>query len=70
MAIDSEVKRKSAAACGNVCMPVALVPNGTIDNPDRQAAGWSYAGISAGGGGGGGATGGIYPKWRRNGRRG
>lgn len=47
MAIDSEVKRKSVAGAGRPFRPGVVVPDGTIDNPDRQAIGWSYAGIAA-----------------------
>lgn len=47
MAIDSEVKRKSIAAIATPWNGPVVVPDSTIDNPDRQAIGWSYAGIAA-----------------------
>lgn len=47
MAIDSEVKRKSAATVAAVWNAPSVVPNSTIDNPDRQHIGWSYSGIVA-----------------------
>lgn len=49
MAIDSEVKRKSIAGVAQFFRPRIVVPDSTIDNPDRQAIGWVYAGISAAG---------------------
>ena len=48
MAIDSEVKRRSIAAIANPWNGPSVVPDGTIDNFDRQAIAWSYAGILAG----------------------
>ncbi len=47
MAIDSAVKRKSVAGVARPWRPGVVVPDGTIDSADRQAIGWSYAGISA-----------------------
>lgn len=47
MAIDTELKRKSIAAAGNVALPISLVPNATPGNPERQAVGWSYSGVPA-----------------------
>jgi hypothetical protein len=47
MAIDTEIKRKSIAAIANPWNGPVIVPDNTIDNPDRQAIGWSYAGIAA-----------------------
>lgn len=45
MAIDSEIKRKSAAQVGNVCQPVTILPDSTIAKFDRQVIGWGYGGI-------------------------
>lgn len=54
MAIDSEVKRKSAATVGAIWNGPSVVPNSTIDQADRQHIGWSYSGITADEPGGGG----------------
>ena len=40
MAIDTEQKRRAAA--GVPLLPVAVLPDGTIGDIDRWAAGWSY----------------------------
>jgi hypothetical protein len=47
MAIDTERKRKSAATVSAVWNGPSVVPDGTIDGPDRQHIGWSYSGIAA-----------------------
>lgn len=48
MAIDTELKRKSIAGIPGTWMPISTVPTATPGNPERQAKGWSYAGIAAG----------------------
>jgi len=40
VAIDTEQKRRAAA--GVPLLPVAVLPDGTIGDIDRWAAGWSY----------------------------
>lgn len=47
MAIDSEIKRKSIAAIAAPYIGAVIVPDSTIDNPDRQAIAYSYSGITA-----------------------
>lgn len=48
MAIDSEQKRKSAATVAMIWNGPSVVPDGTINQADRQHIGWSYSGIAAG----------------------
>ena len=45
MAIDTELKRKSAETVGKVTRPPIVVPDGTLGQADRQQIGWIYAGI-------------------------
>ncbi len=51
MAIDTAVKRKSLAAVPLPHMGPVIVPSGGLDQADRQAVGYGYAGILASGGG-------------------
>lgn len=51
MAIDTAVKRKSLAALPLPHMGPVVVPSGSLDQADRQAVGYGYAGILASGGG-------------------
>ena len=44
MAIDTAQKRQSAAF-GIIPFPTTLIPDGTIDQGDRQWVGWTYAGL-------------------------
>lgn len=60
MAIDTEAKRKSIAAIGIRQVGPVIVPDSTIAAADRQAIGYSYAGIAAASPGGGGITFGIF----------
>lgn len=52
MAIDTAVKRKSLAAIPLPHMGPVIVPSGSLDQADRQAVGYGYAGILASGGSG------------------
>ncbi len=47
MAIDTAAKRKSVAATGRKWRAPILVPDGSLSQADRQAAGRSYSGILA-----------------------
>jgi len=51
MAIDTAVKRKSLAALPLPHLGPVVVPSGGLDQADRQAVGYGYAGILAGAGG-------------------
>jgi hypothetical protein len=50
MAIDTERKRKSIVSIGQRQVGPGVVPDGSFDQADRQAIGYSYAGIAAEGG--------------------
>ena len=47
MAIDTAVKRKSLAAVPLPHLGPVVVPSGSLDQADRQAVGYGYAGILA-----------------------
>lgn len=55
MAIDTEAKRKSIAAISFMPTAPVIVPDGTLDKPNRQTIGYSYSGIAAASPGGGSA---------------
>jgi len=48
MAIDTARKRASVAGVGKIWRGRAIIPDGTIDQGDRQQIAWSYSGILAG----------------------
>ena len=47
MAVDTRQKRQSAAGIQHG-VPVPVLPSGTFDQAQRQAAGWGYYGILVG----------------------
>ena len=49
MAIDSRSKRASAAGILLPWLLVPVLPDGTLDQGDRQHIAWSYSGIAAAG---------------------
>lgn len=46
--IDTQRKRRSAIAIGFMALAPSVFPDGSLDQGDRQAAGYGYQGILAG----------------------